>query len=119
FFAMAAGMESANKKSGGQVLGCPFGNIAAEVAASEPELARAADEALGALASFVRGVLQDAKKRGDIDRRVNVKVTGEAIVAYFEGVALRPRTRNEPSLLRRLGPRAIALATGGRGRGSR
>ena len=114
FFAMVAGMETANKKSGGQVLGCAFGNLAAEVAASEPELARAADEALGGLATFIRGVLQEAKKRGDIDRRVNVKETADAILAYFEGVALVARMRNDPSLLKRLGPRAIELARGGR-----
>jgi len=111
FFALVAGMETANKKSGGHVLGCPFGNLAAEVAASEPELARAADQALGGLAFFIQSVLQEAKKRGDIDRRADVKETADAILAYFEGVALLARTRNDPSLLKKLGPRAMALAT--------
>src|SRR6266511_409911 len=43
-FAMVAEMETSNKKNGGRVLGCPFGNIAVEMSASEPKLARRADQ---------------------------------------------------------------------------
>lgn len=112
FFATIAEMEAAQKKRGGQVLGCPFGNIAAESAASDPHLARAADTAFCGFASFVRQTLAEAKARGDLARNVDVAEAAEAIVAYFEGIALLARARNDPSLLTRLGARAILLATG-------
>jgi TetR/AcrR family transcriptional repressor of nem operon len=110
-FSRAATLEGANRASKGHVLGCPFGNIAAEVsAASEPAVARRADQAFCGLAALVQGALTEAQQHGDLDRTVNVREAADALVAYFEGLALLAKTRNDPSLMRRLGARAIQLA---------
>ncbi|HEV8657558.1 MAG TPA: TetR/AcrR family transcriptional regulator [Thermoanaerobaculia bacterium] len=111
-FAMVAGMETSNKNRGGRVLGCPFGNIAVEMSASEPKLARRADQAFCGFASFIADALREAKKRGEIERDVNIDETADAIVAYFEGLAVLAKTRNDPALLRRLGRHAVLLAKG-------
>ncbi len=111
FFTTIAGLEAGNKSAKGNVLGCPFGNIAAEIGSSDPVLAKRVDEAFSGFASLVRAALTDAKARGDVDRTVNVHEAADAIFAYFEGLALLAKTRNDPSLIRRLGARAVQLAT--------
>lgn len=109
-FAILATAEAANRQSKGHVLGCPFGNIAAEVGTSDPVLAKRADDAFCGLAGFLREALHDAQQRGQLARNVNLRESADALVAYFEGIALLAKTRNDPSLIRRLGPRAVQLA---------
>ncbi len=108
---MVAKLETSNKAREGQVLGCPFGNLAAEVGASEPALTKRADEAFCGFAAYIRAALIEAKRLGHVGRHVDVQSAADAIVAYFEGLALLAKARNDPSLIRRLGPRAVQLAT--------
>ena len=107
----AALFETSNKTQGGFVLGCPFGNLAAEVGGSEPLLTKRAAEALYKLSDSVREALAEAKRRGDVPRTLNVRKTTDALLAYFEGVMLLAKMRNDPSLIRRLAPLALQLAT--------
>lgn len=107
----AARLETSNKTRGGYVLGCPFGNLAAEVGGSEPLLTKRVDEALCKLSEPVRQALSEAKRLGDVPRNLDVRKATDAILAYFEGVMLLAKTRNDPSLIRRLAPLAVQLAT--------
>ena len=109
-FALLATAETSNHKNKGHVLGCPFGNIAAEVGTSDRVLARRADEAFCGLAGLLRGALTDARARGQLAQDVDLQEAADALVAYFEGIALLAKTRNDPSLIRRLGRRAVRLA---------
>lgn len=103
--------ESARKRADGKILGCPFGNIAGEMSAAEPKFARRADAVFSGLTAAVAEALKEAKKRGEIARSVDVDEAAEAIIAYFEGVALLAKTRNDPALYKKLGKRAVMLAT--------
>jgi TetR/AcrR family transcriptional repressor of nem operon len=107
----AGRLEASNKTRGGHVLGCPFGNLAAEVGGSEPILTKRVDELLCKFSESVRDALRDAKRRGDVARNLDVAQATDAILAYFEGVLLLAKTRNDPSLIRRLAPLAVQLAT--------
>jgi TetR/AcrR family transcriptional regulator, transcriptional repressor for nem operon len=114
FFSIAAQASARTKATKGHVLGCPFGNIAAEVASTEPALRRRADQAFCAIAAIVREALEDACSRGDLPANVNLKETADALVAYFEGLVLLAKTRNDPGLIDRLGVRAIDLCVASR-----
>jgi TetR/AcrR family transcriptional regulator, transcriptional repressor for nem operon len=107
----AGHLEASNKLRGGRVLGCAFGNLSAEVGGSEPVLTRRVDELLGEFSEIFRDALREAKKRGEVPRTTDVNKAADAILAYFEGVMLLARTRNDPSLIRRLAPLAVQLAT--------
>jgi len=111
FLAMVADFETMNHKKGGQVLGCPFGNIAAEMSGTEPDLARCADDAFCGMAAFISDALEEARTNGELASDLDVDAAADAIIAYFEGLALMAKTRNDPSLIRRLGPRATLLAS--------
>jgi len=108
---MLAELEIANKTRDGNVLGCPFGNLAAEVGASEPMLTTRADKAFCELAAYIKEALKEAKRLGHLAPDVDVHNAADAIVAYFEGLALVAKTRNDPALIRRLGRRAVQLAS--------
>lgn len=107
----ASRLETSNKTRGGHVLGCPFGNLAAEVGGSEPVLTRRVDESLRRFSESIRDALREAKRRGDVPRSLDVGKTTDAILAYFEGVMLLAKMRNDPSLIWRLAPLAVQLAT--------
>ena len=107
---MVAQLETSNKAREGRVLGCPFGNLATEVGSSEPALTKRADEAFCGFATYIRDALSEAKRLGQLGRHVDVQDAADAIVAYFEGLALVAKARNDPSLIRRLGRRAVQLA---------
>ena len=107
----ASRLETSNKATGGHVLGCPFGNLAAEVGGSEPVLTKRVDESLRRFSESIRDALRDAKRSGHVSRRLDVEKTTDAILAYFEGVMLLAKMRNDPSLIQRLAPLAVQLAT--------
>jgi TetR/AcrR family transcriptional repressor of nem operon len=107
----ASRLETANKTRGGRVLGCPFGNLAAEVGGSDPILTTRVDQLLRKFSEAVRDALREAKRAGDVPRNLDVAKATDAILAYFEGVMLLAKTRNDPSLIRRLAPLAVQLAT--------
>lgn len=106
---MMAAFETVNKGREGHVLGCPFGNVAAEVGGSEPALTKCANDVFRAMAAMIEDALRDAKRIGQVERSIDEKTAADAIVAYFEGLALLAKARNDPALIRRLGPRAVHL----------
>jgi TetR/AcrR family transcriptional repressor of nem operon len=109
-FLTIADLEAANRTSRGVVLGCPFGNLAAELGLSEASIAKRTNEAFCGFASIMREALNEAKARGEVDRHLDVKEAAEAAVAYFEGLMLLAKTRNDPAIIRRLGPLVVHLA---------
>ena len=106
-----AHVEASNKTRDGFVLGCPFGNLAAEVGGAEPLLTKRVDEALGKFSDSIREALIEAKRCGDVPRTLDVRKATDAILAFFEGVMLLAKARNDPSLIRRLAPLALQLVT--------
>ena len=109
FFSIAAQASARTKSTSGHVLGCPFGNIAAEVASTEPELRARADRAFCAIAAILREALDEARTRNELPHDADIEETSDALVAYFEGLVLLAKTRNDPALIERLGARAVDL----------
>lgn len=113
FFTAVAEAEVANRRTVGHVLGCPFGGVAMNAGVAEPALARRANQAFGWVIAQVRAALGEAQACGDIDSNVDIDEAAEAILAYFQGVEVLARTRNDPAVVKRLADRAILLATRG------
>ena len=97
-------------KGQGAITPCPS-PFAAEVGGSEPLLTKRVDQALCKFSESIRDALVEAKRLGHVPRGLDVRKATDAILAYFEGVMLLAKTRNDPSLIRRLGPMAVHLAT--------
>jgi len=91
------------KQSSGQVLGCPFGNLASELATQDESIRQKVDALFNKLQAAVRDSLHEAVSAGDLPA-IDIPSTAQAIFAYLEGVLLLAKTHNDPEILRRLLP---------------
>lgn len=95
--------QKAAKEIEGRMPGCPLGNLALEVS-TQDEVLRAK---LGAVFANAKGrfreTLDEAIERGELEP-LDTQATAAAMLAYLEGVILLAKTRNDPELVRTLGP---------------
>lgn len=87
----------------GHMPGCPFGNLAMEQATQDEVLRQKVDGCLRTLAEHFQATVSDAVQSGDLPR-LDEAATAEAMLAYVEGIQLLAKARNDPELIRQLGP---------------
>lgn len=90
-------------KDTGRVLGCPVGNLANELASHDEAIREKIDQLFRKAQTHVRQVLKEASRDGALSD-VNLEATAQAMFAYFEGVMMLAKTRNDPEVLRKLLP---------------
>ncbi len=95
--------QKAQAEEFGHMPGCPFGNMVMEQATQDETLRRKADGCLRSLAKHIQSTIVDAVQSGALPP-VDVEATAEAMLAYVEGIQLLAKARNDPDLIRRLGP---------------
>ena len=88
--------------STGRLLGCPFGNLALELATSDEVIRRKLAAVFAGIEARFEQVLTEARAAGAIDE-VDILATAKAMLAYIEGVLLMAKTTNDPDVIRRLG----------------
>jgi len=87
----------------GRMPGCPFGNLVMEQATQDELLRRKVDGCLRSLGNYFRTAVSDAVQCGALPP-LDEEATAEAMLSYVEGIQLLAKARNEPELIRRLGP---------------
>ncbi|NOY66566.1 MAG: TetR/AcrR family transcriptional regulator, partial [Gammaproteobacteria bacterium] len=93
------------KESSGHVLGCPFGNIAIELASQDEAIRKKIDHIFKRTQANIADALQRAVDANDPEvKGINVEATASAMFAYLEGIILMAKTRNDAELLKELGP---------------
>lgn len=92
----------------GHVYGCPFGNLATELATQDETIRAKLDRQFAKLQTLFQNTLQEAVDRSDV-KNINVEATAKAILAMFEGTMLLAKTHNDPNILRQLLPAAADL----------
>lgn len=97
------GFQKSQTDEFGHLPGCPFGNLAMEQATQDEVLRRKVDGCLRSLASYFRTAVSDAVQSGAL-QPVNEEATADAMLAYVEGIQLLAKARNDPELIRSLGP---------------
>jgi TetR/AcrR family transcriptional regulator, transcriptional repressor for nem operon len=109
FFDLALEGQQAQKRSGGHMRGCPLGNLTLEMSTRD-ELIRARVEGFFRewLGYFER-MLREAKEQGIVPAALDTAVTAQALLAYFEGVILLAKGRNDPALIATLRAGALSL----------
>ncbi len=93
----------------GQVLGCPFGNLALEMSTQDETLRRELQQVFRRLEGLLRDTVQEAVARGELPGPVDAAATARAMLAYMEGVMLLAKTANDVELLRQLMPALTRL----------
>lgn len=87
----------------GRLPGCPFGNLVLELATQDEVLRQKADGCLRALAKHFQSAISDAIHSGAMPP-ADEEATADAMLSYVEGIQLMAKARNDPELIRRLGP---------------
>ncbi|MES9991384.1 MAG: TetR/AcrR family transcriptional regulator [Candidatus Thiodiazotropha sp.] len=95
--------QKAAKNLEGRMPGCLFGNLALEISTRD-EVIRARINAIFTKASDrFHEALEQAVEQGDMPP-LDTQATATAMLAYLEGVILLAKTRNDPEVVRELGP---------------
>ncbi len=106
YFAALADYNESKLEELGIFLGCPFGNMSAEVGDGSELIVGAVSAALSTIRQYFESCLADARSAGaDVDPELGA----DALLAYMEGVILIARSRRSPDEVRRLGALAPAV----------
>ncbi len=87
----------------GMVLGCAFGNLATEMATQDEIIRKKIDHVFGKFRAGIAQVLKEASSQGELSG-VDIEVTAQAMLAYFEGAMMMAKTQNNLEVLRQLLP---------------
>ncbi len=106
YFDVLAEFNESRLEDIGVFLGCPFGNMSAELGGDEGLITGAVTQALTTIRDYFERCLESARADGvDIDAALGA----DALLAYMEGVVLIARSRRDPDEIRRLGALAPAV----------
>ena len=92
----------------GCLCGCPFGNLALEMAAQDPCLREQLLQVYRDWGQYFEAALREAVRVGDLPPR-DVSSIAESLVAFGSGIALLAKTSNSTDLAHRLAQRALDL----------
>jgi TetR/AcrR family transcriptional repressor of nem operon len=95
--------QKAAKNLEGRMPGCLFGNLALEVSTRDEVIRARLNAIFEKASSRFHVALEQAIEQGDIPT-LDTKATATAMLAYLEGVILLAKTRNDPDVVRNLGP---------------
>ena len=101
--------HKAVKDETGQVLGCPYGNLAGEMSTQDEVIRGRLKRIFRDLEAPIEEVLDEAMAAGDL-AELDSRATAGAMVAYLEGLTLIAKTWNDPEVIRTLGPAMLKLA---------
>lgn len=108
-FLLVGEYDEGVREDSGHTIGCPFGNLAAELNAQEPVIREKLAGVFGAGVTFIEGQLREALERGELEV-ADPHRAAQAIFAYLEGLQLLASTQDSPRLVGLLADGAIRLA---------
>jgi TetR/AcrR family transcriptional repressor of nem operon len=108
FFQLAYEANKDGQAALGCMLGCPFGNLVAELGPSEPAIRLKVREVFDGYAGYFAGALDEAISDGSLPPH-DVAIASEALLAYFQGMMLVAVARDDADVLARLFHFPLAL----------
>ncbi|GJL73673.1 MAG: TetR family transcriptional regulator [Nitrosomonas sp.] len=89
------------KEKTGRVGGCFFGNLALELSTQDELIRHRLDIIFNRQLKLIKQCLEEAVTAGHLSE-IDIQLTAEAILAYWEGTILFSKVRNEPEMLKSL-----------------
>ena len=90
------------------LLGCPIGNIAAELAGRDDAITDKLQSIFAEWREGIVKILEQADTNGELDVS-DPKATAETLLASVQGAVLLARTMSDPEIVRRMGEHALAM----------
>lgn len=100
------------KATGGQLFGCPFGNLAIELSTIEEEIRCKLSCIFREWINLITDTLAAAVEAGDLPADTDAPALAEALMAFVEGAMTLAKMQNDPEVMRRLAPYACRLMKG-------
>jgi TetR/AcrR family transcriptional repressor of nem operon len=109
FFEQVLERQQAQKLASGYMRGCPAGNLTLEMSTQDEVIRARVERFFREWLRYFERMLDEAKERGSVPATLDIVTTAQALLAYFEGVMLLAKGRNDPSLIRTLRAGVLAL----------
>jgi TetR/AcrR family transcriptional regulator, transcriptional repressor for nem operon len=119
FSRLVVEMQESQKETEGHMRGCPLGNLTLEMSTQNEVIRKRINHFFREWLSYLEKMLRRAKEQGLVPSSLDTSAAAEALLAYFEGVVLIAKGRNDPSLIKTMGPASLALIHYRVGRGNR
>ena len=97
------------KEKTGRVGGCFFGNLTLELSTQDEPIRLRLDKIFKNQIKLIKQCLEEAVTSGNVSE-IDIQLTAEAILAYWEGAILFAKVRNDPEVLKTLAKGAKGLA---------
>lgn len=99
FFDQTLEVQQRQKWASGHMRGCPAGNLTLEMSTQDELIRTRVDQFFGEWQRYFEGMLREAKEQGLVPPTQDTALTAQALLAYFEGVVLLAKGRNDPTLI--------------------
>jgi TetR/AcrR family transcriptional regulator, transcriptional repressor for nem operon len=109
FFSLVLEMQLAQKTLSGHMRGCPAGNLTLEMSTQDEVIRERTEWLFRGWLKYFEQALRAAQEQGSVPASLDIATTAQALLAYFEGVMLLAKGRNDPTLLLTLRTSALAL----------
>ncbi len=109
FFDLTLEGQQAQKQRSGHMRGCPLGNLTLEMSTQDELIRAQVERFFQEWLGYFERMLDDAKHQGIVPPTLDTAVTAQALLAYFEGVVLLAKGRNDPALIATLRSGTLSL----------
>lgn len=109
FFDLVWERQQAQKQTDGYMHGCPAGNLTLELSTQDELIRARVERFFREWLKYFQHVLREAKAQGVVPPDLDIASTAQALLAYFEGVMLLAKGRNDPSLIASLRMGTLSL----------
>jgi TetR/AcrR family transcriptional regulator, transcriptional repressor for nem operon len=99
FFDLMWKGQQVQKETGGHVSGCPIGNLTLELSTQNEVIRTRLEWFFQQWLRYFERMLREAKEQGMVAETLDIPVTAQALLAYFEGTMLLSKVRNDPGLI--------------------
>lgn len=93
--------QTSLKAKSGRVGGCFFGNLALELSTQDEIIRHRLDKIFNRQTKLIKQCLEEAVEKGHVSE-IDIQLTAEAIMAYWQGAILFAKARNDPKVLKTL-----------------
>jgi TetR/AcrR family transcriptional regulator, transcriptional repressor for nem operon len=109
FFDLMVERQLAQKLASGHMCGCPLGNLTLEMSTQDELIRRRIERFFAEWLRYFERTLCEAKEQGTVSATLDTAVAAQASLAYFEGVILLAKGRNDPTLIATLRTGVLSL----------
>jgi TetR/AcrR family transcriptional repressor of nem operon len=109
FFDLMLEKQQVQKQTSGHIYGCPIGNLTLEMSTQDEVIRTRVERFFREWLNYFERMLCDAKEQGIVPATLDTAITAQALLAYFEGVMLLAKGRNDPALIHTLRTGTLAL----------